>query len=99
MTEEKNDKTMSDDSSTASIVNDESPIEPSADPALQLTELEAVEPAPVVVESGEALVTAGPPVEETTVGTGSYIGVSCAIAMLILTVILIGVVFLLRWIG
>ncbi len=70
-----------------------------ADAAPPSSEPESAEPTPLVIESGEALVTAVPLDEEPTVGTGSYIGVGCAIAMLVLTVILIGVVFLLRWIG
>lgn len=44
--------------------------------------------------------TAAPPAKPSeTVGTGSYIAVSCTAVMLLLTAVLIGVVFLLRWIG
>lgn len=49
-----------------------------------------------VVEPADAAIQQEP---EPTVGTGSYIAVSCTLGMLVLTVILIGVVFLLRWIG
>ncbi len=64
------------------------------------------EPDPVETPSFEAqppveiaTVAETPAPDEPTVGTGSYIGASCAVAMLVLTVILIGVVYLLRWIG
>jgi hypothetical protein len=64
----------------------------SDDPGNNLTEQEPIEPS-AVEETPE--VAALP--EEPTVGTGSYIAVSCAVVMLVLTVILIGVVYLLRW--
>lgn len=54
-----------------------------------------VEKPPVeVIDAREANAPAPP---EVTVGTGSYIAVSCTVGMLVLTVILIGVVFLIRW--
>jgi hypothetical protein len=59
----------------------------------ELTEQEVIEQSPV-----EATPSVATPPEEPTVGTGSYIAVSCAVVMLVLTVILIGVVYLLRWI-
>jgi hypothetical protein len=58
-----------------------------------LSEPESIEQAP----DEETPVVNSPP-EEPTVGTGSYIAVTCAVVMLVLTVILIGVVYLLRWI-
>ena len=65
------------------------------DPENLLAEEEPIEEAPVV----DAPPVAGAPLEEPTVGTGSYIGASCALAMLVLTIVLIGVIYLLRWIG
>jgi hypothetical protein len=58
-----------------------------------LTEHEPIEQSP----AEETPAVSAPP-EEPTVGTGSYIAVTCAVVMLVLTVILIGVVYLLRWI-
>jgi hypothetical protein len=65
----------------------------SDDSGNELTEQEPIEQTPVE----ETLVAPAPP-EDPTVGTGSYIAVTCAVVMLVLTVILIGVVYLLRWI-
>lgn len=59
----------------------------------ELSEQEPIEASP----AAETPVV-NPPPEEPTVGTGSYIAVTCAVVMLVLTVILIGVVYLLRWI-
>jgi hypothetical protein len=54
----------------------------------------AEKPPVEVIDASEANAPAPP---EATVGTGSYIAVSCTLGMLVLTVILIGVVFLIRW--
>lgn len=43
--------------------------------------------------------TAAPPVDEETVGTGSYVAVSCVAAMGLLLVILIVGLLISRWIG
>ena len=73
--------------------------ERTTDAESRLNESESIQPTPIVHEKVEEPVAPDPVVvEEPTVGTGSYIGVSCALAMLVLTVILIGVVYLLRWI-
>jgi len=36
--------------------------------------------------------------QSTTIGTGSYIAVSCSAVMMVLTLILIGIMLLIRWI-
>lgn len=38
-------------------------------------------------------------IESTTVGTGSYVAVSCTAMMLILTLILVGLLLLFRWLS
>lgn len=63
----------------------------------EASERAPIEKPPVeVIDASEANAPAQPPAE-ATVGTGSYIAVSCTLGMLVLLVILIGVVFLLRW--
>jgi hypothetical protein len=56
------------------------------------------EPESIKQSLAEETPVVNAPPEEPTVGTGSYIAVTCAVVMLVLTVILIGVVYLLRWI-
>jgi hypothetical protein len=59
------------------------------------SETPPIEKPPVeVIDASEANAPAPP---DATVGTGSYIAVSCTAGMLVILVILIGVVFLLRW--
>ena len=66
---------------------------------VQTPSFEAQPPVEAATVSAPPPAVETPVAEEPTVGTGSYIGAGCAIAMLVLTVLLIGVVFLLRWIG
>jgi hypothetical protein len=37
------------------------------------------------------------PAVSTTVGTGSYIAVTCTVLMLLITVLILGILFLMRW--
>lgn len=60
----------------------------------ELSEQAPVDNSPAL--EGPPAVSAPP--EEPTVGTGSYVAVTCALVMLALTIVLIGVVYVLRWI-
>ena len=53
-------------------------------------------------EQVEPTVAAAPPTEReasTTVGTGSYVAISCTAMALLLTLLILGVLFLFRWLG
>ena len=61
---------------------------------------DATEPIPVEIldESSPELRTPSEREVSTTVGTGSYVAVSCTAMSLLVTLIILGLLFLIRWI-
>lgn len=65
-------------------------------------ELVGVPAAEVVDEQSEPATGAEVPserVQSTTVGTGSYVAISCTVMALMLTFAILGLLFLFRWLG
>jgi hypothetical protein len=58
----------------------------------QAPEPEILEAEVVPIEEAKS-----PPPESTTVGTGSYIALSCTVMALLVTAIILGILFLSRW--
>ena len=61
---------------------------------------EATDPIPVEVLDEDSVELRAPTEREvsTTVGTGSYVAVSCTAMSLLVTLIILGLLFLIRWI-
>lgn len=57
------------------------------------------EPAPLVPEVIDAGSEAAPSerVQSTTVGTGSYVAISCTAMAFLVTFVILGILFLVRW--
>lgn len=61
------------------------------------------ETSPIAADAMEAAAESPPAHDErkhsTTVGTGSYVALSCTVLALLVTFVILGVLFLLRWLS
>lgn len=54
-------------------------------------------PPPEVIDPGSEPAAASERTQSTTVGTGSYVAVSCTAMALLVTFVILGILFLSRW--